>query len=523
MNTEPTLILLVDDNTGDARLLKELLRETDKPFVMIHAETLTEAVTRLKSERFDVMFLDLSLPDASGLDTVTRACSEEHETPIIVMTGMDDETLGLKAVQAGAQDYLIKGTVEGSTLWRTIRYAMERHRMARELERSQREQLAMKDQFLSHLSHELRSPLTTVHQFLSILTDGLAGDLNAEQREYLEIVERNVHQLRTMISDLLDVTRVGSGKLTVQPQCTSIIAIIAETLQSLQATAAEKDIKLLRDDVSWAPPVYADPDRVRQIMTNLVENALKFTPAGGTIVLRASVPNPGSSFVCISVADTGIGISEEGAQRIFDRLYQELNSIETSRKGLGIGLYLCKELVARHGGQIWVESKLGVGSTFTFTLPTASPVELLKPLLSTPSAHPDRIGIVRVALDAVPPAESLSEAARRQSVMVIENILEQGRDMLLPRVSAWRDREELYILSQGSLCEIDDLILACHLMARDRQDLIEMGVTISAQSEWMEMAGAPGSLDAWASDVATEIMDHIGRNAGRRAMEAGAS
>ena len=252
-----------------------------------------------------------------------------------------------------------------------------------ELEQTRRQQLELKDQFLSHVSHELRSPLAAIYQFVTILLDGLAGDLSREQREHLEIVLRNVAQLRTMIEDLLEVTRTQTGKLSIEARPTPVADLIGETVSSLSALAAAKGIALFTDVSCHLPPAYADPQRVRQILRNLIENGIRFTPDNGTITIRAHVSHEAPHWICIAVADSGYGISPEEREKIFERLYQTKGTVETSRKGLGLGLYICRELVTLHGGRIWVESQLGHGSTFFFTLPVASLANLLAQLITT--------------------------------------------------------------------------------------------------------------------------------------------
>ena len=152
-------------------------------------------------------------------------------------------------------------------------------RRSLELEASRRQQLRLKDQFLSHVSHELRTPLTAVYQFVTILLEGLAGDLSKEQREYVEIVFRNVKQLQVMVADLLEATRADSGKLAIDPQVIVLQSFIPQTLETLVAGAAVKDLVFtaeISDDLSF---VYADPQRLNQILTNLIDNALNITPA----------------------------------------------------------------------------------------------------------------------------------------------------------------------------------------------------------------------------------------------------
>ena len=238
-----------------------------------------------------------------------------------------------------------------------------------ELDRVRKEQLVMKDRILSHVSHELRTPLTALHQFVTILLDGLAGNINAEQKEYLEIALKNANQLNEMIEDLLDSTRIDSGKMLFHPEAVSLQAIMGEIHLTLRSMASEKKISLTVDIDADLPRLYADPVRVRQVLLNLLDNALKFTQEGGAIKIRGGMFERDPGFVCVSVTDTGPGISPEAQKNLFQRLHQEDNAGAASRKGLGLGLYISKEIISRHHGNIWVDSQPGGGTTFSFTLP----------------------------------------------------------------------------------------------------------------------------------------------------------
>src|SRR4029077_10683178 len=180
-----------------------------------------------------VVLLDLGLPDAHGLDTVRQVHAVAPTVPLIVLTGLDDEALAGEAMKEGAQDYLIKGQIENRALPRALRHAIERHRMQTETDVIRTKQMRFKDEFLSHVSHELRSPLTAIYQFVTILLDRLGGELNVEQHNYMEIILRNVKQLQSMIDDLLEVTRVQAGKLTIDLQCTSVSDAIEYTINTL--------------------------------------------------------------------------------------------------------------------------------------------------------------------------------------------------------------------------------------------------------------------------------------------------
>jgi PAS domain S-box-containing protein len=242
----------------------------------------------------------------------------------------------------------------------------------RALEHLRQDQLKFKDDFLSHVSHELRSPLTAIKQFSSILLGGLAGGLNDEQREYQGIVLKNVKQLQAMIDDLLEVTRLETGKLTVELASVLVADAVLDSFNTLQMTAHAKGVRLTYDIPADLPAALADMTRLRQILIILLDNAIKFTPVGGTAHVSVQVLERDSRFLLLEITDSGCGISPEMATRIFERLYQEPGQTNASRKGLGLGLYICKELVTRHGGHIWVEPHQPIGTTFSFTLPAFS-------------------------------------------------------------------------------------------------------------------------------------------------------
>jgi PAS domain S-box-containing protein len=248
------------------------------------------------------------------------------------------------------------------------------------LEQVRQDQLRFKDDFLSHVSHELRSPLTAIKQFTTILLGGLAGELNQEQRDYQEIVLKNIGQLQSVIDDLLEVTRIEGGKLTVEPERVTVSEALTDVCNTLQVTARAKTITLSCDLPSDLPDAYTDPARLRQILIILLDNAVKFTPEGGAIGIQARPYLQDPRYLLLEVSDDGCGITAENTDRLFERLYQVAEHIQSSRKGLGLGLYICKELVTRQGGQIWARRRAQKGSTFSFTLPVFSLNDMMPPL-----------------------------------------------------------------------------------------------------------------------------------------------
>ena len=210
-------VLLVEDNAGDARLLREMFsKEKAGSFELTHLTRMSEAVAHLARGGVDIVLLDMGLPDGHGIETVRRARAAAPDVAMIVLTGLEDESLAAEAIKEGAQDYLIKGQIENRALPRALRHAIERHRMQTETDLIEMQQLQLRDEFLSHVSHELRSPLTSIYSFTTIVADGLAGETSPEQDEYLQIILRNVRQLQSMIEDLLEVTQAQAGKLRVR-------------------------------------------------------------------------------------------------------------------------------------------------------------------------------------------------------------------------------------------------------------------------------------------------------------------
>jgi PAS domain S-box-containing protein len=295
------------------------------------------------------------------------------------------------------------------------------------------DQVRFKDEFLSHVSHELRSPLTAIKQFTSIFLGGLAGDLTDDQRKYHQIVLKNVQQLQAMIDDLLEVTRLETGKLTIEAERVSIPSVVADSLDTLAGTAQAKGVSLTSDLLEDLPFAHADRTRLRQILIILLDNAIKFTPTGGVVRIHAGVLPRDPAFLLLEVSDTGCGISPEIREKIFERHYQVQEHAPGSRKGLGLGLYICKQLVTRQGGEIWAENQEPEGSTFSFTLPVVAPAAASEPLAGTPwPAASTGLVLVEICfLDAWPDSQAQqdwSDEARRR---LRHNVL-SDMDVLLP-------------------------------------------------------------------------------------------
>jgi CheY-like chemotaxis protein/two-component sensor histidine kinase len=215
----------------------------------------------------------------------------------------------------------------------------------------------------------LKTPLTSAREFLSITIDGLNGPLNATQLEHLGMALESCDQIRVCLDDLLDSTRLDTGKFALELKPIALANLVHPVRTALAAKAAAKNIRLEVTIQPELPDAQLDSKRITQVLNNLVVNAIKFTPEGGRIEIVAEQAGESPGFLRVSVADTGRGIPPEELVQIFDRLHQVKHGDAATEEGLGLGLYLCRQLVKLHGGRIWAESHPGQGSKFTFTLP----------------------------------------------------------------------------------------------------------------------------------------------------------
>jgi len=437
-----TRVLLLEDSPDDAWLIQEIFSECPGNFKVIQVERLAWALEHVVRNEVDVVLCDLSLPDAAGLEAPLSLRSAAPSVALIVMTRNNDEEIAAEALRHGAQDYLVKGDLSNHSILRSVRYAIRRQQTQVDTERIRAQQIQLKEEFLSNVSHELRSPLAAMHQFARILEDEIPGPLNGEQRQYVGIILKNGRQLESMIDDLLEVTRIQAGKLTVEQQCISLQDAVSDTIRNFLPAAKARGILLCAELGDELPLAFADPIRVRQVLENLVTNAIKFTPEGGAVWIRVAMNQHDPTSLTLEVSDTGCGIAPESAQKIFERLYQEPDHDRESRKGLGLGLYISRELVVRQGGKIWVESIRGKGSTFFFTVPAWSLYALIDPLIMNQKLRPQSLALVSVRI-SLPGSRRPSEDVCRKARRTLERCMLPDLDVLLPRIHS-AGPEEVY-------------------------------------------------------------------------------
>lgn len=481
-------VLLIEDNPGDADLVRLRLVEGKSEVHVNCVSRLSDALACLECDTPTLVLLDLNLPDSHGAETFRKVMQKAPNVPVVILSGQDDESLAIKAVHQGVQDYLVKGEITGKQLERAVRYAVERQSLLRSLEVTRKQQLEFKNQFLSHVSHELRTPLTCIYQYVTLLVDGLAGPISPDQSDYLKTVLKSVNQLHAMIRDLLEATRADSGKLRIDLRCIDIGELIQQAAAMMRPTAAEKKINLDVVLDPTIPLVYADPDRTLEVLINLLDNGIKFTPADGNVIVKASLVETDPAAVYLSISDTGRGIPQESLPQVFERLYQDPHAVDGNRTGLGLGLYIAKEIVTLQGGRMWVASQAGSGSTFSFTLPLYSLAKILTPVITFQGRLRESLALVRVE---VTPLSVSARGSWKETCLASLELLRQciyvDKDLVLPATGTSGPIETFFVVAST------DMAGASILMDRIREHVGSLPRLKSSGSLRVTAEGIPAA------------------------------
>jgi two-component system, sensor histidine kinase and response regulator len=394
----PLQILIVDDDEVDRMAVQRALMKSGICLVATEASTYTEAIAQLKANRFDCTFVDYGLPDQNGLALVQAARRLDIQHPLIVLTGQGDEQIAVDLMKAGAADYLSKSQISPTMLARILRNAMRIDRAERNIRATnqqlkqtnelllqqnrdleqQRAQIEVQNlqqiDFISHLTHDLRTPLIAAKLMYKLFRQATFGPLSAAMRNALTAMDRSNQNLLEMVNTLLEVHHYESGKKALTLTSCNMWEIIQEVVQELEPLAQDKSVKLnavkqVNDPASIV--VLGDCQEIRRLITNLLGNSLKFTETGG-IELRLGFCAADTDetlalngWVTIEVQDTGLGMSADEQAVIFDRFQKG----QHRQAGSGLGLHLVQRIVTTHSGTISVTSELGQGSLFKVRLP----------------------------------------------------------------------------------------------------------------------------------------------------------
>ncbi len=372
-------VLHLEDNPDDAFLIKKSLAQVLDPTIELEqVDHLGAALKRLAQGGIDLVLSDLKLPDSTGLDTFRSLRAHAPHTPVILLTGTFGETqLALEALQQGAQDYLFKHDMTTALLERSVRYAVERKRAEealREANTRLQELAVLKDELVANVSHELRTPLAITREGISLMLDEVAGPTTDKQKKVLITAQSNIDRLARMINDLLDMSKLEAGKVRLKRARVDLVACVKDVLATFESQATAKGVALRADVPTQEATVYADADKLTQVLTNLIGNALKFTERGHITI---SVSEGPEDIIC-KVQDSGKGIAKEHLPEVFSKFQQFGRVAGAGEKGTGLGLAITKGLIELHGGVIQVESEVNTGTTFMFTLPTYSIEALLE-------------------------------------------------------------------------------------------------------------------------------------------------
>jgi len=372
-------ILVVDDEKEIRDFLFQALTRF-AGFKVELAASAEEALQKIKAGAFDLVLTDLKMPQKDGLQLVVEIGNTNPEILTVMMTGHGTIDSVLEAMKRGVSDYITKPFNLKEMVVRLQKVLKEKQRFvklkdfAAQLERANQELRRideMKSEFISVASHELRTPLAAIKNSVQLILSGKTGALNETQAKFLSMADRNITRLTNILNDLLNLSKIESGKIEMKIEELDLRPPIEFILSSLKPQADSKSIQLIMEAPEKLPMVYGDREKIEQIMINLVGNGLKFTPAGGRISVAVKLQDGERNNLAVSVQDTGMGIPPDQLEKVFDRFYQVEGSLNRSVGGTGLGLAITKGLVESLQGKIWVESEIGKGTTFTFTLPVA--------------------------------------------------------------------------------------------------------------------------------------------------------
>lgn len=429
-----TVILILDDSAEDREIFRRLLLSDPKQDYVIHERAgIDDALEACDAIQPDCILLDYSLADGTGLDLLQMLPDIGGTTvfPVVMLTGSGNEDVVTEAFKAGAQDYLAKARLTAEVLQRAVAGAIYKARAERQLaeQRHELERLykesqeanARKDQFLAALSHELRTPLSPI---LTAVSSTDPAHLSPEELlDFFSMVRRNVELEVRLIDDLLDLTRVGQGKLQLDVNSVDAHEVLRHALETCLDESNAKGVKLTVQLDAQFSTVHADAARLQQVFWNLLKNAVKFTPAGGEVSVLTRNSSPGQ--IEVEVRDTGMGIAPEALARIFNAFEQGHASVTRHYGGIGLGLAIARALTEAHEGSLSATSPgPGKGASFFVSLPVdrrAQRAELTSPAAQEIELHPGSVDrcLVLLVEDHLDSARILTRTMQRNGYRVV--------------------------------------------------------------------------------------------------------
>ena len=383
MAANPVKILLIEDNLAEARLLQEFLKQAKShEFTVVHVQRLAAGLQKLRTDNYDVILLDLTLPDSQGLVSLPPLMSQVPSTPIVVLTNINDDELALEAVRGGAQDYLVKRQINVAILMRSIRYAIERKQaletlrhVNQTLENRVEEKTAelvkakeinqFKSEFVSMLSHDIRNPLNTILLAAGLLQNSDRKLTQEKKQNHFQLIRSAIKNMAHLLDEVSLIGKADAGKLECELICLDLTAFCSEIVSNAKLQAAEVQVNVVfsshPEDLGG---ILCDESLLRHILENLLSNAIKYSPPGGKVSFEISKQD---QKIIFQIQDWGIGIPEAEQKKLFQPFYRASNI--DNIPGTGMGLAIVKKCVDAHNGEILVNSKVGLGTTVTVKLP----------------------------------------------------------------------------------------------------------------------------------------------------------
>lgn len=381
MGNQVIKVLVVDFTQANILKIKESLSKvSDVTYEVSWLQREESVLRKIEEERFNVILLSYNLPDSNGLEILTDLQYRDLNGPVIMIADAKDEEFATQAMREGAYDYVIreKGFEEGLPV--VIHNALNAFNAVKERERLQKEIAAkkveleaankklteidrIKSDFVSNVAHEFRTPLTIIKGNIDLVNKGGLGNVTPLQKDMLDSAMNIVNRLSRLVNDLLDISKIESGKMELKKEPLDINKIIEENLVIFDKVIKDKKQRLQKNLSNDIPKIYADIDKVTQVFINLLNNAIKYTHEQGEITVKTVNLE---KEILVEVSDTGEGVSPQNLDKIFDKFTR----VTAERKeGTGLGLPIARDIVKLHNGRIWVKSELGKGSQFFFTLP----------------------------------------------------------------------------------------------------------------------------------------------------------
>jgi two-component system sensor histidine kinase/response regulator len=376
-------VLVIDDELG----IREGCRRVLEPqgFQVDTAVTLQEGLAKIQSRPFDIVLLDVMMPDGRGLDLLEPIHAEDPELIVIIITGYATIELAVETIKAGAYDFISKPFTP-DVLLISVNQGLERRQLAISARRMQAmeqetaemarakkeaEQLSeFKTAFTYKVAHELRAPVASAISLVRPLMRGLAGELNEKQQEILARIDNRLDMLMELVTDLLDLAATRAVAVEVALEVTAVQPVMEKVVERLQPNAQAKKLAIHVDMPRQLLAIMATAKGLDTVFSNLLSNAIKYTPEGGAVTVQISEDG---GQVRIAVSDTGIGIPAEDLARIGEEFFRAKNAKRSAIAGSGLGLSIAGELVQRYGGTIDYQSEEGEGTAVTLLLPAVEP------------------------------------------------------------------------------------------------------------------------------------------------------